>query len=183
VDFVVGAAASIAGLPAVARADDPPTKKPHVHGANGVVNLPEHQPIDWTMDVLDGPGFRLSAYRGKVVFVNIFATWCEPCNDEQPHVVAFANAHAADTVVIGMDVAEEDDLVRKYRKKFDIPYPLGMDRYNRVVRSVFTKGRKIYPTTIVFRSDGTLSCAWAGEKDRAWFEREREAALEHGESA
>ncbi len=42
------------------------------------------------MEVLDSPAFRLSAYRGKVVFVNLFATWCGPCNEEKPVVVAFA---------------------------------------------------------------------------------------------
>lgn len=202
VHFLYGAAALLGGLPAAARADEPtaepaaspvpspaadakgapspkprPTRKPHVHGANGVVTLPEHRTIEWTLDVLDGPEFRLSAYRGLVVFVNVFATWCGPCQEEQPHVVAFANAHAGDTMVIGVDVAEEDADVRKYRKRFTIPYPIAMDRYDKKVRSIYREGRMVFPTTIVFRPDGTLSCAWAGDRSREWFEYEREVAL------
>jgi thiol-disulfide isomerase/thioredoxin len=215
VHFVLGAAALLGGVPAVARPDELPTpqaapkaesstqpesskaesgappaspkpdgsakpgaaKKPHVHGANGVVTIPEHRPIEWMSDVLDGPDFKLTAYRGLVVFVNVFATWCEPCRDEQPHVVAFARAHVGDTAVIGVDVGEEDNDVRKYRKKFEIPYPIAMDRYDKKVRSIYRNGRMVFPTTLVFRPDGTLSCAWAGDRSRAWFEYERKVAL------
>jgi thiol-disulfide isomerase/thioredoxin len=201
VSFITGALA-LAAAPLAARADEPPsepqapaspvpaaskpakaaaTKKPHVHGANDVVVLPEHRLIEWTMEVLDGPEFRLSAYRGKVVFVNVFATWCGPCRIEQPMVVAFANAHPDDTVVIGVDVKEEDNLVRAYRKKYAIPYPIAMDRYDRRVRGIYREGRMVFPTTIVFKPDGTLSCAWKGDRDREWFEYERLVALGEAE--
>ena len=129
------------------------------------------------MDVLDGPPFQLSAYRGKVVFVNVFATWCGPCDAEQPGVVAFARAHADDTVMIGVDVREEDDDVRRYRKKYAIRYPIAMDRYDKRVRGIYREGKMVFPTTIVFKPDGTLSCAWAGTADRDWFEYERKVAL------
>lgn len=153
------------------------SKKPHVHGRNGVVTIPENRVIEWTSEVLDGPDFKLSAYRGLVVFVNVFATWCGPCRVEQPGLVAFARAHTEDTAVIGVDVKEEDSDVRSYRKKYEIPYPIAMDRYDRKVRSIYREGRMVFPTTIVFRPDGTLSCAWAGDVNREWFERERDYAL------
>jgi len=151
--------------------------KAHVHGPNGITSLPEHRPIGWKMEVLDGPPFDLNAYRGKVVFINIFATWCGPCNKEQPGLVAFARAHPDDTVVVGMDYTEIDDKVREYRKKFDIPYPIAMDRRGNILRGVYKGGDMAFPMTIVFRPDGTLSCAWEGNASPAFFEREREYAL------
>ena len=160
-----------------ASATPKPTPKPHVHGANGVTSLPERRPIAWKMEVLDGPPFDLGAYRGKVVFINIFATWCGPCRAEQPAVVKFAEKYPDDTVVIGMDYEEQDDNVRAYRKKFEIPYPIAMDRHGRVLAGVYAGGQLIFPMTIVFRPDGTLSCAWVGDKTLEWLEREREAAL------
>ncbi len=188
VHFVIGAAGTALALPCRARGAeeqyDEPAKPggspvPHVHGPNGVVRLPPDRPINWVLETLDGPRFRLDAYRGKVVFLNVFATWCEPCRAEQPDVVAFAAAHAEDTAVIGIDVREEDDTVRAYRKKFAITYPLAMDRHEEGTRAIYARGDGgiAYPLTVVIRPDGYLSCAWVGSRDRAWFEAEREAAL------
>jgi thiol-disulfide isomerase/thioredoxin len=200
VSFIVGAASSLAALPIVAFADEAepdvvpspspaPAKRratpaprstdaPHVHGNNGVTSIPEHRRVEWTMEVLDGPRFRLSDYRGKIVFVNVFATWCAPCRTEQPGLVAFANAHLDDTAVIGIDVWEEDNEVRAYRKKFAIPYPIAMHRERGSLPAIFRPQKLAYPTTLVFHPDGTLSCAWQGDVNRAWFERERRYALE-----
>ena len=182
VRFVLGAASSLAALPLAARAADRKPKpqasdEPHVHGSNGITRIPEHRTVEWKMEVLDGPEFRLSAYRGKAVFVNLFATWCGPCRVEQPTVVAFARAHPDDTAVVGVDIQEEDDTVRAYRKKFAIPYPIAMHRNRFSVPAVFKEQTLIYPTTLVFRPDGTLSCAWMGDQEREWFEAEREFAL------
>ncbi|MDQ6941347.1 MAG: TlpA family protein disulfide reductase [Candidatus Eremiobacteraeota bacterium] len=192
VEFVLGAASSLAALPSVVRADEPepppsaapspspqptPSRKPHVHGANGLIRIPENRPVEWKMEVLDGPEFRLSAYRGMAVFVNVFATWCGPCREEQPVMVAFARAHPDDTAVIGIDVYEADNDVRAYRKKFEIPYPIAIHRSRMTVPAIFKNDSLIYPTTLAFRPDGTLSCAWSGGRTRAGFEDEREYAL------
>ena len=150
--------------------------KPHVHGPNGITWLPERRPVEWDMEVLDGPEFRLRNLRGNVVFVNVFATWCEPCRDEQPTMVAFSLAHP-DTRVVGVDVHEEDKLVRDYRKAFAIPYPIAMHRNRNTIPGIFKPGGLIYPTTLVFRPDGALSCAWKGDRGRRWFEAERAYAL------
>jgi cytochrome c biogenesis protein CcmG/thiol:disulfide interchange protein DsbE len=190
VAFVLGWASAFLGVRTGAAADNvpepartgtagkpAPTPKPLVHGATDITSLPKHRPIIWKMDVLDGPPFDLSAHRGKVVFINIFATWCGPCRLEQPAVVAFAKAHPDDTVVIGMDYEEWDDKVRAYRKTFAIPYPIAMDRRGTVLRGVYKGDEMIFPMTMVFHPAGTLSSAWAGNASREWLESEREAAL------
>jgi thiol-disulfide isomerase/thioredoxin len=176
VSFVAGAALCAVAGPLRGSAAEV-TVKPHVHGPNGATTLPQNRAIEWTMEVLDGPRFRLSAYRGLVVFCNVFATWCGPCRAEQPTVVAFARAHTDDTAVIGIDIGEEDNDVRAYRKKFDIPYPIAMHRQRGTVPAIFQKNIA-FPTTIVFKPDGTLSCATMGDQTRSWFEAERTYALE-----
>src|ERR1700738_3517326 len=91
--FVIGAAAFCTLVPLAARGAKEPADeedpKVHVHGANGITVIPEGRPLEWTMKVLDGADFRLSRYRGKVVFLNVFATWCGPCRREQPALTAF----------------------------------------------------------------------------------------------
>lgn len=174
VSFIAGAASC--GVALSLRAACAADGKPHVHGANGVTSIPENRPVEWTMEVLDGPRFRLSDYRGMAVFCNVFASWCPPCNAEQPDIVAFAEAHPDDTAVIGIDIDEEDDTVRAYRKKFAIPFPIAMHRQHGSVPAIFNQ-EIIFPTTIVFRPDGLLSCAWQGNRPREWFEAERTYAL------
>jgi len=172
--FIAGAAISGLVLPLCANAVEVRAK--HVHGPNGVTTIPEHHPIEWSMEVLDGPRFQLSAYRGKAVFCTVFATWCPPCRLEQPDLTAFAQAHTEDTALIGIDIGEEDNNVRAYRKQYDMTYPIAMHRDRGSVPGIFKKG-VVFPTTIVFRPDGTLSCAFSGNRPRAWFEAEREYAL------
>ncbi|HZO94008.1 MAG TPA: TlpA disulfide reductase family protein [Candidatus Baltobacteraceae bacterium] len=154
-----------------------PGGKLHVHGRNGVVRIADEVPVEWKMEVLDGPEFVLSSYRGRVVVVNIFATWCGPCAFEIPEMIAFAARHADDTSVVGVDYHDEDDTVRKFRKKYAIPYPIAMDRSGRLVPGIMTSDELFFPVTIVFRPDGMLSCAWKGIRPMAWLEAERFAAL------
>ena len=170
------AAGAFAAVPRAAVAETA-AKKPHQHGANGIVTVPENRPLELTMQVLDGPDLRLSTYAGKVVFLNVFATWCPPCRAEQPELNAFAAAHPDDTVVVGLNYREEDYEVRKYRGLFRVAYPIAMDRQGRIVPSIFPNHHMLFPMTMVVRPDRTLSCAWRGDRDRDWFEREREAAL------
>jgi thiol-disulfide isomerase/thioredoxin len=171
-----------------AQADSPtPTPSPlpytalqrerkHTHGIDARLQLPVSRPVELKMEVLDGPDFQLSRYRGRVVFLNVFATWCEPCRGEQPELTAFAQLHADDTTVVGIDAGEEDDAVRSYRKYFHIPYPIAMDRSNAIVPRLYRTGLA-YPATIVVRPNGTISCAWCDRVDAAWLENERLIAL------
>ncbi len=190
VRFLTAAAAALAvGLPSAAWAVDaspvpsadgsPAAKAASIEDESAkLLRVPKGRPIEWSMEVLDGPRFNLSAYRGKVVFVNVFATWCGPCRHEQRDFVAFADAHPDDTVVIGVTYRELDDTVRAYRKKFHIDYPIAMDRYGRYVPSLFKRDERWgFPTTIVFRPDGTIASAWLDDANRARLETARTAAL------
>src|SRR5690348_16169905 len=90
--------------------------------------LPYDRPLGLHMRVLDGPDFDLLHYRGYAVILNIFATWCPPCNAEMPALVNIASTHYDKGLrIIGIDVRESDDTVRAYRKKYAVPYPLAMD--------------------------------------------------------
>jgi thiol-disulfide isomerase/thioredoxin len=148
----------------------------HVHGIDARIRLPDDRPIDWGLPVLDGTRFQLAALRGKVVVLNVFATWCPPCRGEQPAIVDFAAAHD-DTVVVGVIYCEEDNVVRRYREKYGIRYTIGMDRAERYVQGLYTRAQPNFPTTVVVRPDGTVSCAWVDDCDRDWLENERLTAL------
>jgi len=145
----------------------------HEHGPNGLA-LASKAPIDLTIPLLDGTTFRTADQRGRVVVINAFASWCGPCNEETPDLRAFAAAHADDTTVIGVDLGDDADKARAFAHANSLPYPLAADPAN----ALYTRlGMTAYPTTIILRPDGRLSCAFIGEMSRDRLEDERMYAL------
>lgn len=145
----------------------------HVHGANGLA-LSTTTPLDLTFVTVDGSLFRLADHRDRLVVVNLFASWCAPCNAEAPDVTAFAAAHTADTIVVSVDVGETAATAREFRGRFAIDYPVASDESSSVYKAI---GMHAYPTTLFVRPNGRLSCAFVGQLSRADLEAERTYAL------
>lgn len=129
--------------------------------------LPYDRPLDLRMQALDAKDFHLMDYRGRWVLLNVFATWCGPCNHEQPALVAAAEKYASRGVsIVGLNAHEPDDDVRAYRKKYGITYPIAMDR-----RGGFTLALEdgyngdanvVFPVTFFINPYGYLSCMVQG---------------------
>lgn len=124
--------------------------------------LPYNRPIGLTMRVLDGPDFNLIKYRGQAVLLQIFATWCGPCNQEMPHTVVAAKEYAPHGLaVIGIDFGEEDNTVRAFRKRFGIPFPIAMDSKGTFVRALElgnVDAAVNFPVTLFVDPNGYLYC-------------------------
>lgn len=82
---------------------------------------------------LKGKNHALSEYRGKWVLVNFWATWCPPCQDETPDLVALHNAHKdSDLVVVGISLDSERNArksVERFADQYKISYTLGIGSY------------------------------------------------------
>jgi thiol-disulfide isomerase/thioredoxin len=132
--------------------------------------LPYDHPLGLKMRVLDGPDLDLVSYRGKAVLLNIFATWCGPCNNEMPYVVEAATEFAdRGLVVVGIDAREPDDTVRAFRKKYGITFPIAMDHNGGFVRAL-EAGRSsdtvAYPVSLFIDPSGYLYCVQNGAMSR-----------------
>ena len=108
---------------------------------------------EFTFKDIQGKVQRLSDYRGKWVLVNFWATWCPPCLDEIPDLIALHNAHKdTDLVVIGvaLDYASSKSVV-EFAAQNDIPYPvvLGDHKMAAQVGEV-----EALPTTVMFDPTG-----------------------------
>jgi thiol-disulfide isomerase/thioredoxin len=80
----------------------------------------------FTLVDLDGKKVSLADYKGKPVFVNFWATWCEPCKLEMPWIEDFSKKYAAQGLVI-LGISTDDggkDLVAKTAKKLGVTYPI-----------------------------------------------------------
>lgn len=114
------------------------------------------------MRVLDGPDFDLMKYRGYAVWINIFATWCPPCNREQSGVVALAEKYYERGLrVIGLNYRESDDKVRAYRNKYGIRFPIMMDGhgvFSRALEQGSADSELAFPAHLMFNPWGYLYC-------------------------
>lgn len=111
---------------------------------------------DFTLTDVNGKRHRLSDYRGKIVLVNFWATWCPPCRREIPSMQRlWQQLKGNDFVMLAVDVAEDDDTVFgfSFAMGTEITFPVLLDRDASVSESWPVIG---LPTSFVVDRDGRL---------------------------
>jgi cytochrome c biogenesis protein CcmG, thiol:disulfide interchange protein DsbE len=119
-------ASNSAGNSAAAASDAAPQ---HAHIGSAAPN--------WTEPKAGGGTLELASLKGKAVYLNFFATWCPPCNEEAPAINALQQKYASQGLqVVGVDVLENAAAAEKFRDEHKLVYPAladsGMlrDEYN-----------------------------------------------------
>jgi thiol-disulfide isomerase/thioredoxin len=110
----------------------------------------------------DGTHTSFGEFKGKVLILDFYATWCEPCRDSIPHLVALQERYQNKVRIIGLNVGGEDDLERvpAFAKRFNIQYPLGLPDED-LVQLLLSDSQAI-PQTFVFDRRGTLAKRFIG---------------------
>jgi peroxiredoxin len=85
---------------------------------------------DFHLFDLDGKSQSLSQYRGKIVLVNFWATWCKGCTAEMP--ATYDRLRDNGFVVLAVNELEDDATVREHIRQYGYTYPILMDRDNKV---------------------------------------------------
>ena len=104
---------------------------------------------------IDGDKVPLSSFRGKLVVLNVWATWCPPCRKELPSLQRLS--HVLDEgrfAVIGLSLDQDDVLVREYLIDKKVTYTNFMDRDMSVANEVL--GMNVYPDTFFISPDGVF---------------------------
>lgn len=121
---------------------------------------------------LNGNDVTLHSYKGKVIVLNLWATWCGPCKMEIPDLIKLQAAHPNDLVVVGVVVQDKfGDQVRAFVREFRIPYPVldGNDRED--LEDAFGPFWAL-PTSFVIDRHGRLRKKHQGQVTRQQLERE-----------
>ena len=129
------------------------------------------QAPDFTLQTFDGEEITLSDQEGKVVIVNFWGSWCEPCIREMPAFQAYWEASPDDVMMIGIGAKQDsEERSQEFAEQFDITYPIGRDDGgDRVTVGTIAQDYSImaYPMTFVIDPDGVISSLVLGEMDEA----------------
>jgi thiol-disulfide isomerase/thioredoxin len=110
---------------------------------------------------INGRVVRLRAYRGKVVLINFWATWCPPCRAEMPDLVRLQREHAKQGLqIIGITYPPETKtLVRRFARSLKVNYPIILG--TRQIKARFSSEETL-PLTIVIDRDGKVTDVISG---------------------
>ncbi len=125
---------------------------------------------DFTLPRLDGQDLRLSAYRGKLVLLDFWASWCAPCREETPHLIDLQNKYGDRGLqIIGVSMDDSPDPARVFYQQFHMNYPVVMGN---------AKTGELYggvlglPIAFLVRRDGRIYAKHIGATDPSVFDRE-----------
>lgn len=130
-----------------------------------------------TLPRLDGTGeTSLDDFRGKVVVLNFWASWCEPCKREAPMLEqAWRRYRARGLVVLGVDAQDFERDARRFVERYGLTYPIAYDGPG---ESLPRYGLSGFPETWWVDRRGRLVAYSRGEFTRAELQRNIERALE-----
>jgi cytochrome c biogenesis protein CcmG, thiol:disulfide interchange protein DsbE len=111
---------------------------------------------EYAATTLDGQPVQLIDLRGRVVLLNVWATWCAPCREEIPELQALHDRHSADgleVVGVSVDGRTEAENIRRFAAELDMTYPIWHDPEDVVGTRFRTIG---VPTTFLIDRDGVI---------------------------
>ncbi len=134
---------------------------------------------DFQLDRLDGEDpIALSDFRGRVVLVNFWATWCKPCEDEMPSMERLYRAlHPSGFELVAVSVDEDPSEVAAFRDRLAITFPIALDPGQEVSRLYQTTG---FPESLLVDRDGTVVERYVGPRDWAIYRPRVESLLSGG---
>jgi peroxiredoxin len=120
---------------------------------------------DFTLEKLDGDAqVSLADQRGRVVLLNFWATWCKPCEDEMPAMERlYQRLQGEGFELLAVSVDDEVEVVREFRERLAISFPILMDPTQEAARAYQTAG---FPESLLIDASGRIVERYVGP--RAW---------------
>ncbi len=147
-------------LPAVAAgAGADPLRELGLQAPNEQVDGPE-----FSLSDLTGKTVHLKDFRGKLILLNFFATWCHPCREEMPGMERLFRSHRAKGfVVVAVNLQESAKMVRPFVEKLKLSFPIVLDVEGTISREY---GVRALPVTFLIGRDGKI--LWRAIGGRDW---------------
>jgi thiol-disulfide isomerase/thioredoxin len=179
--LAAGCVLALAALGSCARKQDPPsapsssTLPADLTGAlqksGFAVAAKPFVPDDFTLDALDGSRLSLSSFKGKVVFLSFWATWCGPCKEELPSIQAlYQKLSGKGFVVLAVDLGEGKAKVEQFVKANNLTFPVLLDGDAAVGSSY---GASSIPTNYLIDRSGRIIARVVGFDGVKWTASQR----------
>jgi peroxiredoxin len=122
-----------------------------------------------TLTDLRGMRTSLNDYRGRVVLINNWATWCPPCRAEMPELQAYYAAHSKGSfVLIAIESGDPASQVADFVHQYGLTFPIWLDPGLTAVAIFNYWG---LPSSYLIDPDGTIQLAWLGQVNRPTLEK------------
>jgi peroxiredoxin len=146
--------------------------------AAGVCRVPaKSATLNYTLKDMNGKDVHLADYKGKVIMLNFWATWCGPCQVEIPEFVKLQDKYRDQGVVfLGVSVDDEPPVLRSYAQKMKMNYPVLVGADHEDLQEAYGPMVGI-PTTMLIGRDGTICTKYMGPQSYERFERDIKALL------
>ncbi len=110
--------------------------------------------IDFELEDMNGDIKTLSSYRGKVVFLNFWATWCGPCRIERPAMQrVYEELKDKGFEIVAVDLQENKKVVKKFIKEYNLTFTVLLDKTGKVGRLY---GARSIPMTYLIDRNGYI---------------------------
>jgi thiol-disulfide isomerase/thioredoxin len=110
-----------------------------------------------------GAPHALTAYRDRVILVNFWATWCEPCREEMPALQALQDKLGTERIVVlAVNYGESPEKVQQFVQRVPVDFPVLLDRHTEATRAWQVR---VLPTSYVLGPDGQIRYSVVGMLD------------------
>jgi len=124
-----------------------------------VLNQPM-TPQEFTLSLLSGGNASLSDYKGKVVILNFWATWCPPCRAEMPSMeTLYQRFNSQGLEILAVDIGENANTVRQFIQNNKYTFPVMLDSNSRISRIY---GIEAIPTSYILDREGKIAARVVG---------------------
>jgi thiol-disulfide isomerase/thioredoxin len=137
----------------------------------GLCPIPEESRAPAPVDALpvlgdDGTELSLADYRGRVVVMNFWASWCGPCRVEQPDLnEAVELLPDAEVAFLGVNIEDSEANALAHEREFAIPYPSMFDPANDLAARFPGNGPRVPPSTLFIDAEGRVAAQVFGTVD------------------
>ncbi len=118
---------------------------------------------NFTTRTLEGQTVSLTDFRGRVVLLNFWATWCTSCKKEIPLLQAIYELHQPDFVVLAVDYQESEERVRAFAEANGMKFLVLLDPDGTINEDIFGEIIPGYPTSLLVDREGVIAAYFPGE--------------------